>query len=73
MHRAPDTSPETYPPRPRALAPSRPRTRAVSPGFIATGMTEGYGASKPPEEGTVSTLLALWADPHGQSGVLAGP
>ena len=36
-------------------------------------MTEGYGASKPPEEGTVSTLLALWADPHGQSGVLAGP
>ena len=57
----------------RALAPSRPRTRAVSPGFIATGMTEGYGASKPPEEGTVSTLLALWADPHGQSGVLAGP
>jgi carbonyl reductase 1 len=33
----------------------------VSPGFIATRMTAGLGASKPPEEGTASIRHALFA------------
>ena len=32
----------------------------VSPGFILTKMTDGYGASKTPEEGTVSLLHCLF-------------
>lgn len=32
----------------------------VSPGFIDTAMTAGFGASKPPEEGTVSIRKCLF-------------
>lgn len=33
----------------------------VSPGFIDTGIVKGYGASKPPREGTKSIRYALFA------------
>ena len=33
---------------------------SCSPGFIQTKMTDGYGASKTPEEGTVSLLHCLF-------------
>jgi len=34
----------------------------VSPGFIDTGIVKGFGASKPPEEGTVSIHKCLWEE-----------
>ena len=33
---------------------------SVSPGFIATGMTKGFGASKTPEQGCVSSIKCLF-------------
>ena len=33
-----------------------------SPGFILTGMTQSYGATKPPEEGTVAIKHLLFGD-----------
>lgn len=35
-------------------------TSCVSPGFIATNMTQGFGASKTPQEGTVPLLKLLF-------------
>jgi NAD(P)-dependent dehydrogenase (short-subunit alcohol dehydrogenase family) len=35
---------------------------SLSPGFIQTKMTEGYGASLTPEQGTVSLLKCLFGD-----------
>mmetsp|Transcript_87872 Transcript_87872/g.253444 ORF Transcript_87872/g.253444 Transcript_87872/m.253444 type:complete len:300 (+) Transcript_87872:80-979(+) len=34
----------------------------ITPGFIDTAMTKGFGATKPPEEGTVSILHCLTSD-----------
>jgi len=34
----------------------------LSPGYICTDMTRGMGASKPPEEGTVSLIKCLFED-----------
>lgn len=44
------------------LAAKHPNIKVscVSPGFILTNMTKGYGATKPPEEGTVSTMHCLF-------------
>lgn len=46
------------------LARTRPGliVNACSPGYIDTAMTRGYGATKPPEEGTVSIKHLLFAD-----------
>lgn len=38
------------------------RSYVLSPGFIETNMTKGYGASLTPEEGTVSLKHCLFAD-----------
>lgn len=43
----------------------------VSPGFIATAMTEGMGASKPADEGTVSVMRCLF-EPLAGSGFYIG-
>lgn len=37
-------------------------SNSVSPGFIDTAMTKGYGAKKTPEEGCVSTFHCLFTD-----------
>lgn len=46
----------------RVLSQTHPAitTSTVSPGFILTAMTKGWGAKKPPEEGTVSILHCLF-------------
>uniref|UniRef100_A0A7S0MTZ0 Protochlorophyllide reductase n=1 Tax=Pyramimonas obovata TaxID=1411642 RepID=A0A7S0MTZ0_9CHLO len=41
------------------------KINAVSPGFIQTAMTKGYGASLPPEKGTVSILHCLFKELKG--------
>mmetsp|Transcript_955 Transcript_955/g.1362 ORF Transcript_955/g.1362 Transcript_955/m.1362 type:complete len:281 (-) Transcript_955:210-1052(-) len=41
------------------------RSSCVSPGFINTQMTEGWGASKSPEEGTVSIMKCLFGELEG--------
>lgn len=49
------------------LAKEHPNLRinCCSPGYIITGMTAGYGATKPPEEGTVSIKHLLFAEDVG--------
>lgn len=37
----------------------------TSPGFIDTAIVKGFGASKPPEEGTVSIHQCLWGELNG--------
>jgi len=44
----------------------------ASPGFIATKMTAGYGATKEPQEGTVSLLYLLFAAGKEASGCYFG-
>ena len=48
----------------RILAQKYPAilTSTISPGFIQTNMTKGFGATKPPEEGTVSIHKALFEE-----------
>ena len=54
------------------LAAQHPALHAscLSPGFIATAIVKGYGATKSPEEGTVSLRHCLLAPdlPVGSSG-----
>ena len=52
------------------LAREHPNIKSsiCSPGFIDTKMTSGYGASKTPEEGTVSLLYCLFDDLDGGNG-----
>ena len=38
------------------------KVTALSPGFIATNMTQGYGAKLTPEQGTVSYMKCLFGD-----------
>lgn len=49
------------------FAKSNPKilSSAISPGFIATNMTAGYGASLTPEQGTVSIRHCLFKDISG--------
>lgn len=49
------------------LAREHPNVRSsvVSPGFINTKMTQGWGASKSPEEGTASILHCLFDELEG--------
>ena len=54
------------------LAAQHPQLHAscLSPGFIKTAIVQGWGAKKPPEEGTVSLRHCLLASalPSGSSG-----
>ncbi len=44
----------------------------LSPGYIQTNMTKGYGATKSPSEGTVSLRKCLFDDLGGMSGYFWG-
>lgn len=41
------------------------RVSTVSPGFIATNIVAGFGASKPPEQGTVAIRKCLFEKLNG--------
>jgi len=41
------------------------KVNCITPGFIDTAMTAGFGASKPPEEGTVAIRHCLFAELEG--------
>lgn len=49
------------------LAKEQPHLKinALSPGFIETSMTKGWGATKQPEEGTVSIMHCLFGELEG--------
>eukprot|EP00980_Cylindrotheca_fusiformis_P001877 scaffold429_cov114-Cylindrotheca_fusiformis.AAC.4 len=56
----------------RELASKNVLAFCVSPGFIDTGITSGFGASKTPEEGTVSIKHCLFEAKKEESGWFFG-
>eukprot|EP00980_Cylindrotheca_fusiformis_P001879 scaffold429_cov114-Cylindrotheca_fusiformis.AAC.6 len=56
----------------RAMAPKNVLAFCVTPGFINTAMTAGFGATKTPEEGTVSIRHCLFQAKKEESGWFFG-
>eukprot|EP00980_Cylindrotheca_fusiformis_P001878 scaffold429_cov114-Cylindrotheca_fusiformis.AAC.5 len=56
----------------RAMAPKNVLAFCVTPGFINTAMTAGFGASKTPEDGTVSIRHCLFQAKKEESGWFFG-